>query len=92
MIYDCFTYFDEVELLNLRLELLYQVVDYFIIVESEWTFSGSKKGLNARDVINKHQLADCIGKKTLIVELKDCLLYTSPSPRDATLSRMPSSA
>ena len=24
--------------------------------------------------------------------LWDCLLYTSPSPRDATLSRMPSSA
>ena len=26
------------------------------------------------------------------VDGKDCLLYTSPSPRDATLSRMPSSA
>ena len=26
------------------------------------------------------------------VEFCDCLLYTSPSPRDATLSRMPSSA
>ena len=25
-------------------------------------------------------------------ELDTCLLYTSPSPRDATLSRMPSSA
>ena len=25
-------------------------------------------------------------------KLKGCLLYTSPSPRDATLSRMPSSA
>ena len=25
-------------------------------------------------------------------EIKNCLLYTSPSPRDATLSRMPSSA
>ena len=25
-------------------------------------------------------------------EAMDCLLYTSPSPRDATLSRMPSSA
>ena len=25
-------------------------------------------------------------------EIEDCLLYTSPSPRDATLSRMPSSA
>ncbi len=24
--------------------------------------------------------------------LSDCLLYTSPSPRDATLSRMPASA
>ena len=26
------------------------------------------------------------------IEFRDCLLYTSPSPRDATLSRMPSSA
>ena len=26
------------------------------------------------------------------LRLNDCLLYTSPSPRDATLSRMPSSA
>ena len=25
-------------------------------------------------------------------EVETCLLYTSPSPRDATLSRMPSSA
>ena len=25
-------------------------------------------------------------------EVQTCLLYTSPSPRDATLSRMPSSA
>ena len=28
----------------------------------------------------------------LIHESRTCLLYTSPSPRDATLSRMPSSA
>ena len=27
-----------------------------------------------------------------IAECGSCLLYTSPSPRDATLSRMPSSA
>ena len=26
------------------------------------------------------------------VHVRPCLLYTSPSPRDATLSRMPSSA
>ena len=30
--------------------------------------------------------------KTEIKKSQDCLLYTSPSPRDATLSRMPSSA
>ena len=39
-----------------------------------------------------------IQKETKVVKLParaesvDCLLYTSPSPRDATLSRMPSSA
>ena len=39
-----------------------------------------------------------LGKKTrtghnfLVRENTTCLLYTSPSPRDATLSRMPSSA
>ena len=32
------------------------------------------------------------GDTVLIQECKPCLLYTSPSPRDATLSRMPSSA
>ena len=26
------------------------------------------------------------------IEIQDCLLYTSPSPRDRTRSRMPSSA
>ena len=29
---------------------------------------------------------------TTAMTLKDCLLYTSPSPRDGLLSRMPSSA
>ena len=30
--------------------------------------------------------------KTLLVSFETCLLYTSPSPRDRTRSRMPSSA
>ena len=34
---------------------------------------------------------DKIGKE-FFEDLNGCLLYTSPSPRDATLSRMPSSA
>ena len=32
------------------------------------------------------------GERTLEGHSSNCLLYTSPSPRDATLSRMPSSA
>ena len=40
------------------------------------------------------QLGDSIDSafNELAEEFGDCLLYTSPSPRDATLSRMPSSA
>ena len=32
------------------------------------------------------------GRVVFTVNLYDCLLYTSPSPRDRTRSRMPSSA
>ena len=32
------------------------------------------------------------GSGKIIVNDKDCLLYTSPSPRDRSISRMPSSA
>ena len=37
-------------------------------------------------------LDDEIIASPMDIEIKFCLLYTSPSPRDATLSRMPSSA
>ena len=32
------------------------------------------------------------GARVWLADLEDCLLYTSPSPRDGLLSRMPSSA
>ena len=35
---------------------------------------------------------DAIGKTISIEAYNDCLLYTSPSPRDLSTSRMPSSA
>ena len=37
-----------------------------------------------------HQCSHCNG--TGVVRMQHCLLYTSPSPRDGLLSRMPSSA
>ena len=44
--------------------------------------------------INPKAVAEDTSKSpgNMTVELRCCLLYTSPSPRDATLSRMPSSA
>ena len=37
-------------------------------------------------------LTSCIEQYDILPKDISCLLYTSPSPRDATLSRMPSSA
>lgn len=45
-VYDCFTYFNEDRLLKLRLETLWDVVDYFVICESVLTFSGNSKPVN----------------------------------------------
>lgn len=44
-IFDCFIFSNELHILDLRLEYLYDEVDYFVIVESERTLSGSKKKL-----------------------------------------------
>ena len=38
------------------------------------------------------KVGDNVSSGDVIAEIETCLLYTSPSPRDATLSRMPSSA
>lgn len=42
-IYDCFTFFNELDLLEIRLRALDKIVDYFVIVEANRTFSGAKK-------------------------------------------------
>lgn len=42
-IYDCFTFYNEFELLELRLKSLYDVVDYFVIVEADKTQSNIPK-------------------------------------------------
>ena len=44
-IFDCFMYFDEEVVLNVRLNTLDQFVDYFVIVESKFTHRGDKRQL-----------------------------------------------
>ena len=45
MIYDCFQFFNELDILNIRLHVLSPVVDRFVISEATETFSGLKKPL-----------------------------------------------
>ena len=45
-IYDCITFFDENLLVNSRFEILKDVVDYFIICESNYDHKGNKKKIN----------------------------------------------
>jgi len=42
-IYDCFTFFNELELLELRLNVLNDIVDHFVLVEADMTFSNHKR-------------------------------------------------
>ena len=65
-------------------------------------FEGSALGTAANVLRNGEWINNVTGQTQLVttgnasdrfvVKLHTCLLYTSPSPRDATLSRMPSSA
>ena len=45
-IYDCFMYFDEDIVVDVRLNTLNQFVDYFVIVESRFTHKGESRQLN----------------------------------------------
>ncbi|KVO53166.1 beta-1,4-mannosyl-glycoprotein beta-1,4-N-acetylglucosaminyltransferase [Burkholderia ubonensis] len=45
-VYDCFCYFNEDMLLELRMEILWDHVDYFVIAESRYTQVGDPKPLN----------------------------------------------
>jgi len=46
MIYDCFIFNNEIDLLELRLSILDDVVDKFVIIEGNKTFSGNSKESN----------------------------------------------
>ncbi len=52
-IYDCFMYFDEDLILDLRLNILNPFIDYFVIVESTFNHKGEKRKLKFD--INKYK-------------------------------------
>ena len=75
--------------------------EHIIIIEGNW-FANDFTGLTPpwddnlvygpHKYWSKNEVADIQWVLSIRDEYNVCLLYTSPSPRDATLSRMPSSA
>ena len=67
----------------------YTLIERKKLFEDKWIVIGAASALPE---IGDAKPIDLLGIPILIVRTKACLLYTSPSPRDSNLSRMPSSA
>ena len=70
-----------------------EVGDWVMAIGNPFGYSGSVAAgiISARNRDISHGSYDDFIQTDVAIN-KGCLLYTSPSPRDATLSRMPSSA
>jgi hypothetical protein len=73
MIYDCVTFYDEFDLLEIRLRALEDVVDVFVVCEAPFTFRGKPKPLYLRDGLARFER----WKDRLVV-----LTYPGPAAED----------
>ena len=74
--------------------LLENVPDALFVLNTEWKITFANTWAEeifgySREDLDLRSLADLLIQPT---QAMPCLLYTSPSPRDCLLSRMPSSA
>ena len=78
-VYDCFIFFNELEILEMRLHELSPYVDYFVIVEATKTFGGKEKTLYFKENENK------------FAEFKEKIIYiiVDDMPDIAENSRLP---
>ena len=81
MLFDCFTYFNERELLELRVEILKDVVDGFIITEGNLTFKGEPKPFTCVEAIRQLGLPE-EKIQVLHVELPSKEDYPNPWVRE----------
>lgn len=75
MIYDCFLFFNELDLLELRLHELAEVVDKFVLVEATRTFTNKPKPLHYQE--NRAQFA-AFQKKIIHIIVDDSPNATDP--------------
>ncbi len=72
-IFDCFKFFNELELLHLRMMVLNNLVDYFVLVEANKTHTGHKKDFifeRYKDEFNDY------ASKIIYVKVEDLPNYT----------------
>ncbi len=74
MVYDCFQFFNELDILKLRLHIMNPVVDRFVISEATETFSGNPKPLYYEE--NKEMFAEFADKIIHVVVDDTPLGYT----------------
>jgi beta-1,4-mannosyl-glycoprotein beta-1,4-N-acetylglucosaminyltransferase len=86
-IYDCFNFFNELDLLEIRLNTLNDVVDYFVIVEASVTHSGHNKPFYYED--NKKRFAK-FEDKIINFKIFDTpqTFYNLPTTDDTSLSEV----
>lgn len=76
-IFDCFLFFNELDLLELRLAELYDQVDFFVLVEANKTHTGKDKTFNFEENISRYTpWMD----KIIHVKVTDCPEYDSNHP------------
>lgn len=72
-IFDCFKFFNEYEVLDLRFMTLYDHVDHFVIVEANKTHTGKPKGFNFEERMNDYK--DYLDK-VIYVKIEDLPTYS----------------
>ena len=64
-LFDCFCFFREFDVLEIRLKELAGLVDRFVVVESAWDFSGNPKPLHFEE--NKERFAPFLDRIAHII-------------------------
>jgi len=74
-VFDCIPFYDELDILEIRLNTLNEVVDFFVLVESSRTFTGNKKPLHFKK--NKQRFSNFLHKIRHVVvddsEYEECI-------------------
>jgi beta-1,4-mannosyl-glycoprotein beta-1,4-N-acetylglucosaminyltransferase len=77
-IYDVFPFFNELDILEIRLNTLNEIVDYFLITEATTTFSGNEKKLYLSENIDLFSKF----KDKIIIQVIDDVPNLDPFERD----------